>query len=104
MKKAYEAYHEKGVEFFSVSIDKDEAAWRKAMKEEAMPWHQAQAPGAGKDVMKLYQFSGIPYILILDKDGKIVAKNMRGEALTDKLDELLSGKKKESVAMPAMGM
>lgn len=104
LKKAYEAYHEKGVEFFSVSIDKDEAAWRKAMKEEAMPWHQAQAPGAGKDVMKLYQFSGIPYILILDKDGKIVAKNMRGEALTDKLDELLSGKKKESVAMPAMGM
>lgn len=104
LKEAYKNYHDKGVEFFSVSIDKDEAAWRKAMKEEAMPWHQAQAPGAGKDVMKLYQFSGIPYILILDKDGKIVAKNMRGEALTDKLDELLSGKKKESVAMPAMGM
>lgn len=104
LKEAYKNYHDKGVEFFSVSIDKDEAAWRKAMKEEAMPWHQAQAPGAGKDVMKLYQFSGIPYILILDKDGKIVAKNMRGKALTDKLDELLSGKKKESVAMPAMGM
>lgn len=104
LKEAYKNYHDKGVEFFSVSIDKDEAAWRKAMKEEAMPWHQAQAPGAGKEVMKLYQFSGIPYILILDKDGKIVAKNMRGKALTDKLDELLSGKKKESVAMPAMGM
>lgn len=104
LKEAYKNYHDKGVEFFSVSIDKDEAAWRKAMKEEDMPWHQAQAPGAGKDVMKLYQFSGIPYILILDKDGKIVAKNMRGKALTDKLDELLSGKKKESVAMPAMGM
>ena len=86
-----------------VTIDKDNAAWRKAMKEENMPWAQVQAPKAGKDVMKQYQFSGIPYILVLDKEGKIVAKNLRGKALTDKLEELLSGKKK-SVAMPAMGM
>ena len=104
LKEAYKAYHDKGVEFFSVSIDKDGAAWRKAMKEENMPWEQAQAPKAGKDVMKLYQFSGIPYILVLDKEGKIVAKNLRGKALTDKLEEMLSGKKKQSIAMPMMGM
>ena len=103
LKEAYKEYSNKGVAFFSVSIDKDDAAWRKAMKEENMPWAQAQAPKAGKDVMKQYQFSGIPYILVLDKEGKIVAKNLRGKALTDKLEELLSGKKK-SVAMPAMGM
>ena len=101
LKEAYKEYSNKGVAFFSVSIDKDNAAWRKAMKEENMPWAQVQAPKAGKDVMKQYQFSGIPYIL--DKEGKIVAKNLRGKALTDKLEELLSGKKK-SVAMPAMGM
>lgn len=104
LKEAYKAYHDKGIEFFSVSIDKDGAAWRKAMKEENMPWEQAQAPKAGKDVMKLYQFSGIPYILVLDKEGKIVAKNLRGKALTDKLEEMLSGKKKQSIAMPMMGM
>ncbi|MCI5705825.1 MAG: AhpC/TSA family protein [Odoribacter sp.] len=104
LKEAYKAYHDKGVEFFSVSIDKDGAAWRKAMKEENMPWEQAQASKAGKDVMKLYQFSGIPYILVLDKDGKIVAKNLRGKALIDKLEEMVSGKKKQSIAMPAMGM
>ena len=103
LKEAYKEYSNKGVAFFSVSIDKDDAAWRKAMKEENMPWAQAQAPKAGKDAMKQYQFSGIPYILVLDKEGKIVAKNLRGKALTDKLEELLSGKKK-SVAMPAMGM
>ena len=103
LKEAYKEYSTKGVAFFSVSIDKDDAAWRKAMKEENMPWAQAQAPKAGKDVMKQYQFSGIPYILVLDEEGKIVAKNLRGKALTDKLEELLSGKKK-SVAMPAMGM
>ena len=103
LKEAYKEYSNKGVAFFSVSIDKDDAAWRKAMKEENMPWAQAQAPKAGKDVMKQYQFSGIPYILVLDKEGKIVTENLRGKALTDKLEELLSGKKK-SVAMPAMGM
>lgn len=104
LKEAYELYHKKGVEFFSVSIDKDGNAWRKAMKEENMPWKQAQAPKAGKDVMKLYQFSGIPYILVLDKEGRIVGKNLRGKALNDKLEEMLSGKKKQSIVMPAMGM
>ncbi len=54
--------------------------------------------------MKLYQFSGIPYILVLDQEGRIVGKNLRGKALMDKLEEMVSGKKKESVAMPAMGM
>ena len=80
--------------FFSVSIDKDDAAWRKAMKEENMPWTQAQAPKAGKDVMKQYQFSGTLIFWFLDKEGKIVAKNLRGKALTDKLEELLSGKRR----------
>lgn len=104
LKEAYEAYHDKGVAFLSVSIDKDEAAWRKAMEEENMPWSQVQASKAGKDVMKQYQFSGIPYILLIDKEGRIVAKNLRGKALTDKIEEVLSGKKKESIVMPAMGM
>lgn len=104
LKEAYQQYNKKGVAFFSVSIDKDGAAWRKAMKEENMPWPQAQAPKAGKDVMKQYQFSGIPYILVIDKEGRIVGKNLRGKALTEKIEEVLSGKKKESVAMPAMGM
>lgn len=104
LKKAYSTYHTKGVEFLSVSIDKDAQAWKKAMKEENMPWHQVLAPNAGTEVMKLYQFSGIPYILILDKDGKIVGKNYRGKNLTDKLDELLSGKKRTIIAMPAATM
>lgn len=104
LKEAYKEYNKKGVAFFSVSIDKDGAAWRKAMKEENMPWVQAQAPKAGKDVMKQYQFSGIPYILVLDKEGRIVGKNLRGKALTDMLEQMVSGKKKEAVAMPAMGM
>ena len=47
LKEAYKEYSTKGLAFFSDSIDKDDAAWRKAMKEENMPWAQAQAPKAG---------------------------------------------------------
>ena len=104
LKKDYKEFSDKGVVFLSVSVDKDPVAWKKAMKEENMPWTQVNAPKAGKEVMKLYQFSGIPYIVVIDKEGRIVAKNLRGKSLTDKLTELVSGKAKKSIAMPAMGM
>ncbi len=90
MKEVYEAYQAKGVEILSVSIDKSESEWRKAMGEEEMPWPQVHAPHSGRDLLKAYQFSGIPFIVLLDGEGKIVAKNLRGEAIDQKLDELLS--------------
>lgn len=104
LKKAYEKYRGQGVEFLSVSIDKDAAAWRKAMKEENMPWPQVQAPQAGKEIMKRYQFSGIPFILLLDKEGRMIAKHLRGEALLEKIEEALDGQAGGSAAMPAVGM
>ncbi|MCT4643668.1 MAG: TlpA family protein disulfide reductase [Carboxylicivirga sp.] len=90
LKEVYEKYHPQGVEILSVSIDKKEAAWRKALAEEEMAWTQVLAPKAGKQTMKDYQFSGIPFIIILDKQGKIVAKQLRGKKIDEKLDELLS--------------
>lgn len=90
MKKAYEQFSGKGVSFFNVSIDSKEGDWLKALDEEKMPWDQVLAPEAGKEVMKLYQFSGIPFIVLLDKEGNILAKNLRGEQLIEKLKEVTS--------------
>lgn len=90
LKEVYEKYHPEGVEVLSVSIDKKKADWHKALAEENMEWAQVLAPNAGKQTMKDYQFSGIPFIIILDKEGKIVAKQLRGKAIDQKLDELLS--------------
>ncbi len=81
MKDLYEVYKGKDIEFLSVSIDKSKNAWKKAMRQEDMAWPQLQAPGSGKDIMKEYQFSGIPYIILLDKEGKIVAMHLRSESL-----------------------
>ena len=99
LKEAYAKYADKGVAFFSVSIDKSDAAWKKALVEENMPWEQGCAPQAGKDVMKQYQFSGIPYILVLDKEGRIVGTNLRGKALMDKLEELVNESKPKTSMM-----
>ncbi len=88
MKDLYETYKAKDIEFLSVSIDKSKNAWKKAMRQEAMDWPQLQAPDSGKDIMKEYQFTGIPYIILLDKEGKIVAKHLRSETLKEKLESI----------------
>jgi len=88
MKELYEEYKGQDIEFLSVSIDKSKNAWKKAMRQEDMAWPQLQAPGSGKDIMKEYQFSGIPYIILLDKEGKIVAKQLRSESLKKELGSI----------------
>lgn len=90
--KAYKKYHNQGLEILSVSIDKDKKKWLEAVEEEAMPWAQVQAPKAGKQIMKDYQFTGIPYIVLLDKEGKIVAKRLRGEGLHKEIEKLINKK------------
>lgn len=88
LKEYYELFKGKGVEFLSVSIDSKDADWKKAMEQEQMTWPQVLAPSAGKEITKLYQFSGIPFIILLDKDGKIVAKNIRGNAIKELLEKV----------------
>jgi len=81
VEKLYKGYKDKGLAVLSVSIDKSKKAWLKALEEENMAWPQVDAPKAGKQIMKDYQFSGIPYIILLDKEGKIIAKGLRGEQM-----------------------
>lgn len=90
LKKAYTGFKDKGVEFLSVSIDKGSAEWEKALEQEKMYWPQVLATNAGAEITKLYQFSGIPFIILLDREGKIVAKNLRGEKLVQAIESLLS--------------
>ncbi len=104
LKETYAKYKDKGVEILSVSIDKDDAAWRRAMDEERMPWPQVKAPDVGKEAMELYQFTGIPHIVIVDREGNIAGRNYRGQALLDKLEELTGGKAAQPRSIPMIGM
>lgn len=105
MKKFYEEFKGKGVEFLSVSIDAKKDAWAKAMNEEKMAWKQGWTTDAGKSVMDTYQFGGIPFIIVIDKDGNIYRKNVRGEGIKQAIADCLAGKKPgKTVAIAAMGM
>ena len=85
LKDVYEKYDSKDVKFLSISIDKNRADWLKALAEEEMAWTQVLAPKAGKHALKDYQIKGIPFIIILDENGKIAAKHLRGENIEKKV-------------------
>ncbi|WP_316837780.1 TlpA disulfide reductase family protein [Pedobacter nutrimenti] len=88
LKALYAKYHDKGLEILGVSIDAKPNDWKKALKEENMPWPQVNAQDS-KQVMNDYLFSGIPFMVVVDREGKIVEKNLRGEGLSKKLKELM---------------
>jgi thiol-disulfide isomerase/thioredoxin len=71
VKEVYRKYNDKGFEVLSISIDKDEKAWRKAMLDEGMPWAQTLSPDMNK-TMDQFLFSGIPTLYLVDREGKIV--------------------------------
>ena len=87
VQKQYQLYKDKGFEVVSVSIDKKEDAWRKAVEEDNLKGTLLLAQDS-KKIMKDYVFSGIPYMVLLDKEGKVMALNLRGEALQEKLKEI----------------
>lgn len=87
--KAFNEFRDKGFEVISVSVDRDEAAWKKAIEEDGLTWTQVIA-NEESGVAKTYAIQSIPSTFLLDKEGKIIAKNLRGEALEAKLSELLN--------------
>lgn len=89
MKKAYAEYNKKGFEIFSFTIDDKRAAWEKASKEEGLPWIDS-GMGTKTGPQELYGVTGVPANFLIDTStGKIVAINLRGDKLTEKLKELL---------------
>ncbi|MCM1313064.1 MAG: AhpC/TSA family protein [Bacteroides sp.] len=71
----------------SVSVDKEEKAWEKAVKEEQMPWTQLLASKTGvRRLQKSYNLTSIPYMLIIDKEGRIVCATHEPNVISSVLD------------------
>lgn len=100
LKELYEEFKDKNIAFLSVSIDTKKQDWIKALRAEQMPWQQAWVKDSGKNVMSELQFSGIPFILVLDQEGRIYRKNLRGKQIEEALSELLQGKAVSATAQP----
>lgn len=92
LKALYDEFKGNDVAFLSVSIDGKKADWMKAVQAEQMPWAQAWVKDSGKAVMNTMQFGGIPFILVLDKEGRIYKKSVRGNQIREALKDVLSGK------------
>ncbi|QJB30089.1 TlpA family protein disulfide reductase [Chitinophaga oryzae] len=107
VKALYSAFKDKGFEVVSISIDTDQKAWKKAMTEEAMPWEQLLSDNKDK-TMEQFQFSGIPTLYLVDRQGKILERftGYSDEAEAKVKDIVAKGTQaepKKTAAMPMMG-
>jgi peroxiredoxin len=88
--RLYNSYHEKGFTILSVSIDTDDTKWRNAIKKDGYLWQNlSELSGYAGPTAVLYNVSAIPNSFLLDKEGRIIAKNLRGKNLENKLIELM---------------
>ena len=86
----YNDYNSKGFDIIGVSLDTDKNNWIKAIEKDSLTWsHVSDLQGWNNAAGKLYAVNAIPHSVILDKNGTIVAKNLRGDELRDKIAELL---------------
>jgi len=90
VKAAYEAYKNKGFGIVGVSLDNNKEAWVKAIADLGIEWPQiSDLQGWNCAGAKLYGVNSIPATVLVAKDGTILAKNLRGEAIQEKLAEIL---------------
>ncbi|MBS1495309.1 MAG: AhpC/TSA family protein [Bacteroidetes bacterium] len=87
---AYNKYKNKNFTILGVSLDEDKSAWLKAIKNDKLEWKQiSDLKQWNSAAVGLYGFDGIPYNVLIDPQGKIIATELRGEALEAKLAEVL---------------
>jgi len=89
--KVYNKYHDKGLNIIGVSLDKTAEAWKKAIADDGLTWNHVSNVAYFNDaIAKMYNVDAIPAAFLLDENGVIVAKNLRGPALEAKVAELLN--------------
>ena len=91
--RAYQRFKDKGFTVYGVSLDRNRADWLQAIEQDNLTWtHVSDLKYWQSEAAKTYNITGIPFSLLLDPNGVIVAKNLRGAALHAKLEEIFAGK------------
>ena len=95
LRRVYGLCEKDNFNMISVSIDQNDADWKKAVKEENMEWTQLCDPnGFQGECNRVYHLNGVPFCLIFDREGKIVCGGVRGIELDVALKDLLGDKLK----------
>ncbi len=103
--KLYNKYKDYGFTIMSVSLDKDLALWKAAIENDGLIWpnHVSDLQQWSSKVGQLYQVKGIPFTVLIDKEGKIIKTNLRGESLESELKsifELTNTEKEPEITVP----
>ncbi|WP_442591898.1 redoxin domain-containing protein [Pedobacter sp. AW31-3R] len=88
---AYQLYHARGFDILGVSLDNNQASWKKAIAEDKLPWRQVtDLKGMNNEVAIAYGVSAIPRNFLIDPSGKIIAIDLMRAELSEKLSEIFS--------------
>jgi thiol-disulfide isomerase/thioredoxin len=88
--KVYNRFKDKGFEIFGVSLDQDGEQWKAAIAQDGLKWkHGSELKFWQSSFVPAYNLDGIPMAYLIDAEGVIIAKGMRGEQLEQKLEEIL---------------
>ena len=91
--KAYEKHKDKNFTVIGVSVDSDLNSWKKAIQDDKMPWTMvSDLKGTKNEIAVYFGIRGVPSTLLIDPKGRIIAKDLVGNKLHHKLDELFSSK------------
>jgi len=85
----YNKYREKGFEIFGVSLDRNREDWIKAIDNDGLIWtHVSDLKYFNSEAARIYNINAIPATYLIDRQGKIIGKNLRGKVLEEKLEEI----------------
>lgn len=88
--KAFKAFHDKGLNIISVSLDEKAVNWKYAINKDGMPWyHVSSLKGWDDPVVSIYDINGLPDSFLLDANGTVIARGLRGEALYKAIEDHL---------------
>ncbi len=89
--QVYNEYHPQGFEIFQVSLDKDKNAWERAVTEDGLTWiHVSDLKYWDSEVAKAYGVETVPTNFLIDRDGIVIARELWGDKLSQKLTELFA--------------
>lgn len=91
--KHYNKYHDKGFEVFSVSLDRNKEEWTKGINDQGLVWkyHVSDLMEMNSPMVPLYRLQqGIPFTVLVDREGRMIANNLYGEDLAKKIEEVFS--------------
>lgn len=86
----YNKYKDKGFSVYSVSLDTDKNRWLNAIEQDNLTWpnHVSDLKGWKTEATQIYQFRGIPYTMLVDPNGKIIATKLRGQQLDRQMEAI----------------